>query len=317
MKLYRQMDTGTDLFSVPDFARASELAKQGDYESAAQVVDEYLQRPLPPEVELFLKRETVPWLITLRRVDEALERLDYCSERAIEYWGSIDERTLLLRNSQMYWTGKMGLSKRAMNLAEPLLADAELGLEESDDLRSAIRNNAARIYEFSPDGERADGMYTQLIDDYSTWGQEGTATAMSTRHNYADFLRDQGEYERSVHVFQQLLLVVTQMRGISAQETLAVRNDLAITTYLAEREDQAVSMWRALVEDTERFLGVTHPLVTEIAGNLLADSLERKQFEEATAWVDKLIEGYGESCDPQLTTGLLRIRNQITESSAE
>lgn len=317
MKMFRTMDVGEELRGIAAYQEAMMLAQMGEYAKAISLLDQHLGSSPDVEVELFIKRETAPWLISLGRVDEAVTRLDYCSSLAAKSWGVLDERTLIIRNSQMYWTGKVGLTRKALDLAEKLLADAWASLDPRDELLNAIRNNAARIIEVGPNPAEAGRIYRDLLADYERWGEEGSPAALSARHNYADYLRDRGDFDDSLKVFQRLLLIVTEMRGITAEETLNVRNEVALTTYLVGREQEAVRQWEALVADLERFLGLGDPLTVDVIGTLLAEAMEDERLKEAVGWADKLIEAYVEGCDPELTASLVRIRNQMAESYAD
>ncbi len=302
--------------AMEEYFSVVELVEQSPPEKGLQLIDLHLSADPSPDVRVLLLRDTAPLLIGLGRPDEALRRLDRSVAESTALWGGADARTLLLRNSQMYWAGKTGMRRRAEALAEDLLADARRHLSRKEDLFCVIRNNVARILESGTTPEVADALYKELLEDLDAWGQQGRSFALSARHNYGEYLRDSGDLDGAIVVFQKLLLILTEFRGIASRDTLAVRNDLAAVHSLAGNREQAQNIWRALLTDINRFLDSGDPLEPEVLGSLLTEAVEAEDRSEAIAWADRLLEIYREIDEPALMAALVEMRGQIVESNA-
>lgn len=326
MEMVARDELSERLFAVPQYAQMLVLSQIGDEEGALHVAEAYLggltgpgaAKPGDPtmETELFMKRETLPWLMSQARVDEAVSRVDEVAGVAAKEWGFLDDRTLIMRNSQMFWLGKAGLTRRAEGLARGLMEDARLALSPRDPLRCAIRNNAARILEAGDTPEVAGEIYRDLLADFSAWGEDASEQALSTRHNFAEYLYDQGDYTGALEALQYQLLLLTERLGVSSEEALTLRHEAAGMTLSSGQVGEAIEMWEALYEDCQKFLPPDHSLTADVIGCLLAEAVERDNYQDGVLWCDRLIDIYGQASEPLITASLVRIRNQMVEASA-
>ncbi len=308
-----EMESG---IALADYSGILQEVGEGPPERSLRVLTEYLERATDEDTTVLILREMAPWFVALGLADEAMERLDAAVQIAEEAWGRHDLRSLVVRNSQMYWAGQVGMSRRAQALAEDLVPDAREHLELGSKLRHAIRNNAARILELGPIPELADILYQELLDEIDDLGQEGQTMALTSRHNYGEYLRDVGEFERSTEVFQKLLLILTEYRGTSSFNTLAVRHELAVVTLLGGKRTQALDMWSVLLADVERFLEPGSQLELDILGTLISDALDMHDVPAAVRHLDRLLDIHRSEGELGMSQELAKMRNALLEANA-
>lgn len=313
MKIYREMSIAGELAKIPALSKAESYARDGNYEGACAQVLRFLEDDPDPRLAPFAGRLTVEWMVQMGKIDQALERARECVAQGTALWGITDERTLVLRNTEMYWTGQAGHHRRARSQADQLVQDALAYLPDQDQLGYAIRNNAARIYETDSSPQRAMQTYRALLDDFESWGDQDGAAAFSTRHNYAQFLRDCGQFPEALRLLQHQLLLLTQLLGESSNEALYTRHEAAVVSLLAGDADTAVQQWEGLWRDCEQYLEPGHALTIEVLGSLLSHSIATNDRLAVVDWCNRLLQARSHRDEPELRRAIERLRNQYLE----
>lgn len=316
MHINREMNVAFRLGESVQMQQAIRLAFMGNYEHACRVVEDFLEEESDLEIKIFARRETVGWRAQMGHVDEAAELANSLAEQAEQLWG-VEERSLIIRNSEMYWAGKAGLDTQAERLANNLVVEVARTLRPDDELACAIRNNAARIFENGCTPERAGDIYRELLRDYSRWGLSKTTEALTTRHNYAVYLRKKEAFPESIRTFQYQLLLVSGEMGEYSEAALATRHEIALVMFLSDDIMAAREQWEAVYSDAADYLGPNHPLVLEAANYLLGCSLIQKDTAGIETWSNVLIEVVSDLQEPQLRAALVRLRNSATQNAAE
>lgn len=293
------------------------LMKLGLPDQAAERLETWLKSNPDPELRPFLLRELVPIRMELGQIDEGLVLAGEAARLGVERWGATDPRSLILRNTQMYWLATVGQVEAALALCQPLLADADQHLGAWEPLRSAIRNNSARVFEQADRGSDARRLYRQLLADYSRWGLASSEPACSTRHNFARHLQDTGELAEALQVLQQQLAIVTELRGTASEESLLARHDVAEAHLYLDQRRTAIEQWELLLRDCRDHLEADHPLIAEILGILLTDAVDLDDPERAVFFCDQLIDLAEEGPEPSLTEALVRMRSRLAQTNAE
>lgn len=316
MHVHRQMDVAARLEASPQMREALRLASTGQHERACRVVNGFVEEAADPELKIFARRETIAWLGRMGRPADAAQLAHRLAEKAEELWGD-DHRTLTLRNTEMYWAGKVGGGTRAEALADTLVSQAVRTLRPSDPLACAIRNNAARILEGSDQPGRAANLYRALLRDYARWGLSRSVGARATRHNYAVYLRKQEAFPEAIRTFQYQLLLVSGEDGPYSPEALATRQEIALVMFLADDVPGAIEQWDAVHSDARAHLGPNHPVAVESANYLLGCALALEDKEGTKRWSGVLLQTLRHSVNPKLRAALLQLRGSETGAPAE
>lgn len=310
MRVYRDMQIAAIINRNMTIQQAHALAALGQFEKACQVVEKYVRECSVGQVSIFALRETVGWLAEMGKVEEAVEVASQCVFDATKLWGKRDERTLVVRSTELFRLGEAGLIDEAIKKIPSLIDDAKESLAEDDPLLCAIRNNSARIYDKVGNFEQAHTLYSQLLADYKRWDRAGDDTALATRRNYAQSLADCQKYEESVEQLREQIVLLTELDGKTSVDTLNCRYEAALVTNMSGQGKLAYEQWRALYDDCERFLEPSHSLTAEVVSVLLTDAVSRDIPGEVLKWTQKLIPIYQDLHEPQTLGALIGLHNE-------
>lgn len=312
MRINREMNVATRLHNSAEMRRAARFADDGQIDRACRVVEDYLSTLNDPELEIFAERETVGWMGQLGHLDAASDLATALAVRAKRLWGD-DERTLVIRNTELFWAGKAGFSRKAEKLADALVKDAAHILAPADQLTCAIRNNAARIYEDGANSEKAGEIYRKLLSDYAKWGESASEEACVTRQNYANYLCDNQEYRDSLRTLQYQLLLITSRWGEQSSQAFETRHEIALVMLMSGDTAAAVEHWEAVHRDASNHLGWGDPLALEAAHYLLARAVVDDDSEAVTKWSDLLIRAVSDLDEPELRATLEWVKDSYAQ----
>lgn len=322
MAILRAMERVED----PEFSErmnaALGTAAQGDIERAILLVDD-LETQLRERLDdddgdavfmLWLaRRNKANWLSELGRIDEAVEACASCVPLAVAAWGMLDERTLMIRNSMVFWMIETGGRREADRQAKALLADAEQVLAPDDVLLDAIRNNAGWAAAGAGRRGTAEDLLQELLAEYEDRGAGGDEAAMKTRNNLASFYENELEWEKAAKLHEKQA-VMWRLRGPGSRENaLWAENSHAYCMLLAGLKEEAAEIWTKVVEEAESFLGPDAPLVFEILGVRASIAISEGNREEALKYVERLQTLARQNGDGAMLQQLVRLANYCRE----
>lgn len=317
MLLNREIDVAERMSTVPELNRALGLALSGELQRARHMVNDYIRDDPDSDVALFAQREMVGMIGATGELEQAVKLAAECSKKAIALWGMIDEKTIIIRNTEMYWTGKVGWQKKAETLADQLMADAQTALGRTDQLTFAVRNNSARIFEDGKTPERARKLYLELLADFDSSEDPVSDEALTTRHNYADYLMAQEEYQAAREVYQRLLLQITEVSGTRSEEALVVRHESAQLAMIVGDAESAKEQWQTLSQDCRKALGLSHQLTASVLNHLVAAHARDEEYQPVVKWLGLLIQALRDTIDPESLGELMRMKNRYGELATE
>ncbi|GEM_PF-6021355 len=305
-------------FAQEAVREAIAAAYWGEFERAIAAITGFLAQDPPEDQAIFALRETIAWRAELGDLDRAAKDASACAERGCAFWGSLDLHALMMRNSQMYWIGKSGRQKESERLAKALLVDADAVLDEHEPLRTAIRNNAARILELGESSEVAEQIYVEMLADFDRWQEADGEEALTTRNNYIEFLARKGEFARAREVSGRQVLLLMQSYGAKSELTLNARYRLAMLALYDDDVEAGAALMKAVATDCEKYLEPGTELAVSAIEMVVAISMQIEPPKETVKGLDRLIEQLRPVADAggELMTGLQQIRNRYREECA-
>lgn len=317
MLLKQELEVAARMHTIPQINHAIGLAMAGELQRAGHMIDDYLKHSPDSDVALFAKRQMLGMMGEAGQLDEAARLARQCARTAASLWGSADMRTLIMRNTELYWTGQAGLQSQAERLAERLMVDGEVVLGRTNQLTYAIRNNSARIFEQGDNYERSRGLYLDLLADFDASDDPVSEEALTTRHNYAEYLVELQEYTEAMEVYQRLLLQIMEVWGTRSESALETRHEAAQVMLLAGSPEIAVEQWEALYADCRNALGLTHHLTAEVINHLVAVAAHEDDYRGAVKWLGLMLKSLGDCGSPELLRELSRMKNRYSELMRE
>ena len=290
----------------------------GEFERAIAAITSFLAQDPPEDQAIFALRETIAWRAEIGDLDRAAKDAAACAKRGCEHWGTLDLRALMVRNTEMYWAGKAGKQKESERLAKSLLIDADTVLDEREPLRTAIRNNAARILELGEHADMAEQIYVELLEDFDKWQEADGIEALTTRANYIDYLESIGELSKAREVSSRQVILLLQSHGAKSPMTLYARYRMAILVLCDGDTETGTELMEAVAGDCEKYLEPGDELSVSAIEMVIALAMQADLPNETVSGLDRLIEQLKDITEPggQLMTGIKQIRNRYREQCA-
>lgn len=257
----------------------------------------------------FARRNKAEWLAELGKVDEAAALCARSAMEAVEQWGNLDERTMILRNSEIFWLIEAGDYGKAHQQAEALLQDAQMVLPADSELTDAVRNNTGRAATFVGRDERALELYRGLLADYEARGQTEQPPAIMTRSNLANLHEKLGEWREAADLHGKQLRIWRKLGEEGRENALWAKNSYAYCLMLAGETRSAETLWNELTAELQANFGDNHPLLTEIWGVRTLSALDQDQPQVALGYVEKLLEVYRHSGEAKIVVSLIKLAN--------
>lgn len=257
----------------------------------------------------FARRNKAEWLAELGKVDEAAALCARSAVEAAKHWGDLDERTMILRNSEVFWLIEAGDYGKAYQQAEVLLQDAQMVLSADSELTDAVRNNTGRAAAFVGLDERALELYQGLLADYEVRGQAELPPAIMTRSNLANLYEKLRQWRQAADLYGKQLQIWRKRGEEGRENALWAKNSYAYCLMLAGETQRAETLWNELATELQANFGNSHPLLTEIWGVRTLNALDQDQPQVAFSYVEKLLEVYRQSGETKIVVSLVKLAN--------
>jgi len=133
-------------------------------------------------------------------------------------------------------------------------------------------------------------LYRRVHSDSKGWLGERDVITVSSRRGLAVVLRDQGEVDESIEIFEQML---TDSAGVQGQsvETLFTYANLAVALVLQDKDrvDEGIAILEHVNRNLTGFLGDKHPLTLSSRHDHAAALLNANRHDEALAAFEQVL----------------------------
>ena len=189
-------------------------------------------------------------------------------ERLLQSLGADYPATLNARGNIVFWTGRSGDARRALELFTTLLPDMQrvLGPDHRDTL--AARGNIAGWTGESGDARGALELANALLPDLQRVLGPDHQETLTARGNIAFWTGQSGDARRALGLQTALLPDLQRVLGPDHQETLAVRGNVAFWTGQSGDIDRALELYAVLLADMKQVLGPDHPDTLNARSNI-------------------------------------------------
>ena len=199
-----------------------------------------------------------------------------------ESGSDLTQAIVTLRGWTVWFLNDLGDSAaRAIQVAEPLLADQErvLGPDHPATLNS--RNDLAEAYRAAGRVAEAIPLHERTLADYErVLGPDHPGT-LASRNNLANAYQNAGRAAEAIPLHERALADYERVLGPDHPDTLQSRNNLANTYQDAGRAAEAIPLFERTLADRERVLGPDHPDTLNSRNNLAAAYQEAGRAAEA------------------------------------
>ncbi len=285
---------------VRDRARAAMRAgEQGRFDEAVLLMETALIKgEADPRSRVLMRKLLVDWYAALERDEDCLRIAREARGDARQSLGEIDELTLMVRNSLLYWMCCTGQGAEAVVQFPDLIRDIEDHVGPTEELAWAARMNSAMPLKAVGDLEGAEAVYRSLIADMERVLPSTDLMLLTARDNLAECLSAIEDYDASTSLYEDILAELRSFTGPEDARVLRVRDEIATNALLQGRDDRARELCTALVGDCRQSLGEMHRETISLRITLLALATEADDGRAMARWAGELLDHLPDEMKP-------------------
>ncbi len=171
---------------------------------------------------------------------------------------------------------------KADSLYINIIASLRSGFPDNNELRYTMMNDLALDYHEEGKYEKADSLFNMTLSEQKKiYGSKPHPELSTTTYNYAELLRDKGDYKRAEKMFRTSLDMDIKLHGPEHPDVAYSMQGLASIYRLQGKYGYAKDLYLKVLAMREKFLGKEHPDVAFAIYNIGLVYFNEQKYDSA------------------------------------